>query len=144
MTSAAAPSKKLIDKAKAPKWMLATAKVAIKRKKLRKSPPLLSSMQALYHVAETFTGDGWLDHAGRIKWDGYELLTSEPYVERLSATAIEELERFVSFIEGHYLICSKSEHLPGRTVLIVISDSEPALESFKKSLRPKEIFRTSL
>jgi hypothetical protein len=143
MTRTAVPPKKMIDKSKAPKWVLAAAKVAIKQKKLPKSPPLFSSMQALYHVAETFTGDGWLDHAGRIKWDGYELLTSEPYVERLSATAIEELEKFVGFIGGSYLICARSEHLPGKTVLIVISNSAHALESFRKSLRPEELIQIS-
>jgi hypothetical protein len=143
MTRTAVRETKLIDKAKVPKWVLDAAKAAVKRKKLPKSRPLFSATQALYLIAESTTGDGWLDHAGRIKWDGYELLTSEPYAERLSPSAIDELERFVSFIEGHYLICSKSEHLPGRTVLIVISNSEYALESFRKSLRPRELIGIS-
>jgi hypothetical protein len=116
-----------------PKWVLNSVKAAIKLGRLPKfNIPLLSANDALQH-ALGHLGRSWADHPGLIKWDGHELLVTEPYADRIDLEMLQELQQFREVIGGAFVFSANSAHFPGRTVRIVVAENSGVLARYKTS-----------
>lgn len=106
-----------------PGWVRASVKELIERGILPQGDGRATNgtvLESLRHATATF-GAGWLDHSGRLEKDGREYLTSEPYVSRMDAKTLHQLEQLCVAADWNYQLSAKSNYLPGETLLITIS-----------------------
>jgi hypothetical protein len=76
--------------------------------------------EAFEHAIQ-YLGGGWADHWGRMRLRGKQILTSEPYAERLTSHALDQLKRFCEVLGLDFSFWGNSNHYPGRTLLIMVS-----------------------
>jgi hypothetical protein len=113
-----------IDYSTVPPWIRQQVKDAIRRGDLPGGGPRVewsgTANEAFEHAIEHF-GGGWVDHWGRMRLRGKQILTSEPYAERLTPVALDQLKQFCEVLGLGFSFWGNSNHYPGRTLLIMIS-----------------------
>lgn len=120
-------------RSRSPKWLLARVKAAVKAGTIgpwTTSPT--SGDAALQHVCDAF-GDKWADHRGFVKWDGYELLVTEPYAAEMGTEMMDQLHAAMKVLQAAYLFSATSWHFPGRTMRIYVAESHDVMSRFRKS-----------
>jgi hypothetical protein len=121
-----------VQRSRAPRWILNRVKAAIKHGDVpRSSTPLTSGTTALGHVVDVH-GDSWADHRGTLKWDGYELLVTEPYAAEISGAMFDQLAAAVRVLRAAYLFSATSEWFPGRTIRLFVAESPEVMSRFRK------------
>jgi hypothetical protein len=121
-----------LQRSRAPRWILNRVKVAIKEGDLPRSPTALTSgTTALSHVAGVH-GHSWADHPGTLKWEGYELLVTEPYAADISGVMLEQLDAAARVLKAAYLFSATSEWFPGRTIRVFVAESPEVMSRFRK------------
>jgi hypothetical protein len=133
-----------VNVARTPKWVLDAVKAAIKSKRLPDPRrPLMSAGEALEY-ATSHLGEAWVDHFGSLKYDGYDLLVSEPYASKITGQMLQDLEAFTDLVGGAYYFSAHSGHYPSRTVRIVVSNNKHVVERYKVSEYVQAMQRTGL
>jgi hypothetical protein len=107
----------------APRWILQRVKAAIKAGKINQSNlALTTGAVALDHLAG-ICGDSWADHFGMLKYDGNDVLVTEPYAASVSERTFNQLSKVAKILDAAYLVSAKSWHFPGRTLRIYVMEN---------------------
>jgi hypothetical protein len=106
-----------------PGWMLMKVQQAINDGRIGKPPyPVTSGASALRYLQDLY-GTSWTDHFGMLKCDGFEVLVTEPYAEKVTKEMIDQLSAVTSVLGAAFLFSAISSHYPGRTIRIYIAEN---------------------